>query len=429
MPATGHINPGLPIAQELIRRGHDVRWYSAPMHQKSIEATGARFVSFDKCRLLSEEWTQEHFEKRKGLKGLALMRQSLKGFFIEPVRDFLADLEEVMRREPFDLVIGCNTAGVGGLLKERYGIPWVAYGITVYTLPSRDMVPFGLGAMPSSSTLGRIRNRALRLFTEKVAFRELNTYHAELRAELGFSNPQGSVFDVAVNADAYLQGSIPEFEFPISDLAPNVKFIGSTPPPPPAHWTPPTWWKELDGSKPVILVTQGTVANDYDDLIRPAIRALANRDCHVIVTTGSKPAEMVEIDPLPENVRVEQFIPYAHLMPKVDLLVTNGGYGSIQIALLNGIPMVAIGATEDKAEIANRVNWTGVGVAVKKKTADEPMIRTSVDRVLGDASFRLRAMEMQRKLAMHNPAVEASDVIETLLPRVTQAPLLSRAGA
>lgn len=28
MPFTGHVNPGLPIARELVARGHDVRWYS-----------------------------------------------------------------------------------------------------------------------------------------------------------------------------------------------------------------------------------------------------------------------------------------------------------------------------------------------------------------------------------------------------------------
>lgn len=27
-PASGHINPVLPVARELMRRGHDVHWYT-----------------------------------------------------------------------------------------------------------------------------------------------------------------------------------------------------------------------------------------------------------------------------------------------------------------------------------------------------------------------------------------------------------------
>ncbi len=59
-------------------------------------------------------------------------------------------------------------------------------------------------------------------------------------------------------------------------------------------------------------------------------------------------------------MHVGQFIPYAHLMPKVDLLMTNGGYGTVQIALAYGVPIVAFGKTEEKLEVANRVTYGGV---------------------------------------------------------------------
>src|SRR5262249_3361806 len=150
-----------------------------------------------------------------------------------------------------------------------------------------------------------------------------------------------------------LQGSGPSFEYPRTDLPQNVRWIGASAPDPPPNWQQPQWWRELESSK-VILVTQGTVNNDYDQLIRPAIRALANENVLVIVTTGSRPAEDVEINPLPPNARVERFIPYAHLMPHVDLLVSNGGYGTVQIALSHGVPIVIFGKTEEKPEIANR---------------------------------------------------------------------------
>jgi hypothetical protein len=47
---------------------------------------------------------------------------------------------------------------------------------------------------------------------------------------------------------------------------------------PPSDWTPPAFWHELDAGKPVIHVTQGTIANETPDLIAPALAGLAHED-------------------------------------------------------------------------------------------------------------------------------------------------------
>ena len=199
-----------------------------------------------------------------------------------------------------------------------------------------------------------------------MIFRRANELHEELREDFGLEPFGRTLFDFPRDADLYLQASTPSFEYPRTDMPEHVRFIGASIPQPVAGWRSPSWWSELDGSRRVVLLTQGTINNDYDQLIRPAIRALAGEDVFVVVTTGSRPASDVAMAPLPWNVRVEQFIPYAHLMPKVDLLLTNGGYGSVQIALAHGVPVVAIGKTEEKPEIANRVQWSGVGVGLKQ---------------------------------------------------------------
>ena len=43
------------------------------------------------------------------------------------------------------------------------------------------------------------------------------------------------------------------------------------------------------------------------------------------------------------------------LLPRTDVLVTNGGYGGVQQALAHGVPLVVAGRTEDKVEVAARV--------------------------------------------------------------------------
>jgi UDP:flavonoid glycosyltransferase YjiC (YdhE family) len=73
----------------------------------------------------------------------------------------------------------------------------------------------------------------------------------------------------------------------------------------------------------------------------------------IAVTGGPDPADLPAAPP---NARVERFVPFAALMPHVAALVTNGGYGGLHFALAHGLPLVVAGATEEKPELAARVN-------------------------------------------------------------------------
>ena len=411
MPITGHVNPGLPIARELVRRGHDVRWYSTPRFRRSIEAIGARWIPVRNAIRIDEEKMDAWPNRPKD--GIAQLRYDVKNLFVEFLRGALRDLEEEMRRDRADVVVGDNASAVVEAVHQKFGIPWALYGMSVLTMSSRDTAPFGLTMRPNATPLGRLRNQALTWLVDRVIFREANNYSAKLRRELGLPPLARSIFDFGKDADLYLQAGVPSFDYPRTDLPANVHYIGASVPEPPAGWTPPSWWNELKG-RSVILVTQGTINNDYDQLIRPAIRALANENALVVVTTGSRPVEDVAMSPLPPNVRVERFIPYKLLMPHVSLLLTNGGYGSVQIALAHGVPVVAIGKTEEKPEIANRVEWSGVGLGLKVRVPSESQIREAVLRVLTTPTYAARAEALRYELAGLDPATCGADLLEEL---------------
>ena len=416
-PVTGHVNPGLPIARELVARGHDVRWYSTPRFKQAIESIGARYVPTYRAMPLDEERFETLFPHRPKKGGIRQLRWDVKNIFVDFLPGALRDICEELEKEPADVIVGDSASAVCEAIHTRYDIAWAVYGISVLTISSRDTAPFGLALPPSSTPLGRLRNRMLYWLVDRVIFGEANEHNARIRRRLNLPPLGKSVFDFARGANLYLQGSVPSFEYPRTDMPENVHFIGATIPDPPRNWTPPSWWRDLE-RRPVVLVTQGTINNDYDQLIRPAIRALANENVLVVVTTGSKPPEAVGID-LPENVRVERFIPYAHLMPKVDALVTNGGYGSIQIALAHGVPVVAIGKTEEKPEIANRVEWSGVGIGLKELIPTEEQIRQSVSRVLTDVTYRARANAIRYEMNGIDAAVRGANLLETLAGEIS----------
>jgi UDP-glucoronosyl and UDP-glucosyl transferase len=69
-------------------------------------------------------------------------------------------------------------------------------------------------------------------------------------------------------------------------------------------------------------------------------------------------------------------------LPKVDVLVNNGGYGSVNQALSFGIPLVTAGLTEDKADVNLRVAWSGVGINLATNAPSCEALRRAVRTVL-----------------------------------------------
>ena len=419
--ATGHINPGLPIAAELVHRRHEVRWYTSPRFEQKIRSVGAQYVPYAKGIALQEGQIDQQFPERVKLKGLAQLKYDMR-CFISLIPGLYEDLAEEIRRHRPDVVVGDTAAHACGLAAQSHGVPWAAYGITVLLQRSRDTAPFGLGLPPSESALGRLRNALLYWLVDQVIFKEPFAFYDATVEKLGLGKPQYSGNEFARAANVVLQGCTPSFEYPRSDLPANVRFIGSSIPPMPPDWQRPEWWARLDAGQPVVLATQGTVATNYDDLLIPTMRALAGEDVLVIATTGSRRVTDLGLASLPANVIVEQFVPYARLMPRVSLLVTNGGYGTVQMALAHGIPIVVFGGSEEKPEVARRVTWSGVGIGYRVKRPSPDLIRSAVKKALGTPSYRARSREFAAELRQYDTPKLAADMLESLVARQRMPP-------
>ncbi len=122
----------------------------------------------------------------------------------------------------------------------------------------------------------------------------------------------------------------------------------------------------------------------------------------MIATTGGPDPEPLRRG-LPANVRLERFVPHDLLLPHVDVMVTNGGYGGVQQALANGVPLVVAGDSEDKPEVAARVQWSGTGINLHTGRPSQAKVARAVRRVLAHDSYRLRAQDLQAEIAASDP--------------------------
>ena len=114
-------------------------------------------------------------------------------------------------------------------------------------------------------------------------------------------------------------------------------------------------------------------------------------------------------------MRVAGFLPYAALLPRVDVMITNGGWGGTLAALSHGIPLVIAGGDLDKPEIAARVAWSGAGVNLRTGTPSAAKVAAGVDRVMADSSFRDAAARVGDQLRSLGGAPRAAELLEALL--------------
>jgi UDP:flavonoid glycosyltransferase YjiC (YdhE family) len=133
------------------------------------------------------------------------------------------------------------------------------------------------------------------------------------------------------------------------------------------------------------------------------MRALAGKDLLLVVTTGDQASASALRASAPDNARVEAFIPYEQLLTKVDVMITNGGYGGVQFALAHGVPLVVAGDTEEKPEIAARASWSGTGINLRTGSPTEHAITHAVHRILTEPSFGSAARTLQHELATLTP--------------------------
>ena len=413
-PSPGHVAPAAAVVRELTGRGHDVRWYTGSRFAEVVADSGARYCPMAESLDFHYNEIDRAFPGRAQLKGMKQGQFDLVEIFIRPLRQHVSALAALNQEEPADVFLSHTIFYGGGWLHEMGGPPNASIGDTCLTYPSRDAAPWGMGLPPRAGWTGHLRTRAFAAIGRATFFPPVAKAAREVRAELGL--PPERIRDLEFGLSPYLHIQLcpPGFEYPRSDLPRQVHYVGAPVPTVPAEFdgNQPSWWPRLSQGQPVVLVTQGTIATDPEDLLVPCLKGLAGADVFVVATTGG--ADPAGLGEPPPNAVVERFVPYSALLPHVDVMVSNGGYGSVQLAIAHGIPMVVAGTSEDKKEVTAHVGWSGVGINLRTKRPSPRSIAGAVERVLREPAFRERTATLRAQTAGTHPAQAAADLLEKL---------------
>lgn len=421
VPETGHSVPLAPFAAELVRRGHGVRWYTGSRLKDVVEETGAEFLA------MPAEWDPDQsdlaaaFPERAKLTGLAQGRFDIEHLFVRPSGAHVEALTELLRGRPAQAVVGDTWSLAVGWLGERTGVATATIGVNPLMFPSSDAPPAGLGMTPLKGSLGRLRNRILNFVVRRFALASSVRLTDDVRVGIGLPRAGRNPLAYTANTQLYLQLSPPGFEFPRGDLPDFVHFLGYPPSrsqsaepllSEPQPYERPAWWHRLESARWVVLVTQGTIATDPKSLLHPTIEGLAGRDVLIVAVTGGAATEV--LGPLPANAVAEPFIPFGELLPHVDVMVTNGGFGGVQLAIAHGVPLVVAGTTEDKKEVNARVGYARVGIDLKTDTPSPEAVASAVEKVLIEPDYRKAVARVRGSTSPGDPVERGADLLERL---------------
>ena len=409
MPFTGHVTPLCAVAAALVDRGHDVRFYTGRAFRAKVEASGARFVGWSEAPDFDENDLAATFPRLVGKKGLGQLFINLEDVMIGTAPAQVRDLSAEFDREPWNAIVADETSVGVVMFAELRSCPAATVAVLPLNISVTHGPPSGLGLTPGRNVVTKTRDALLRAAVPLLA-RPLKAPLARARAGSGLP-PANLTFEKAVFSNRLVVASgCTLLDYERLGHPEYVRFVGRlAEPAKPADL--PAWWGDLDG-RTVVHITQGTQNIDPGDLIRPALEALAERDdLLLVVATGVRGRDELPF-PVPPNTRVAGFLPYGALLPRTDVVITNGGWGGTLAALSHGIPLVIAGGDLDKPEIAARVAWAGAGVNLRTGTPSAAQVARGFERVTSSSSFRDAAARVAAQLNSLGGAPRAAELIE-----------------
>jgi glycosyltransferase (activator-dependent family) len=159
----------------------------------------------------------------------------------------------------------------------------------------------------------------------------------------------------------------------------------------------PWLWERSE--RPRVCLTLGTTEaerfGDYALSVRSLIHRLAELDAEIVATVAEAGQEA--LGPLPENVRVESFVPLQALLPGCAAVVHHGGWGTVNSAVIAGVPQLLIPSDLDAPFLSRRVEESGAGEWIDPREATGERVRDLVSALISDEKYRQGALRLREE--------------------------------
>lgn len=378
--AYGHFHPLVPFAQPLARAGHEVAFAAPGFFAPAVEGAGFRHFPAGLDRPLSDVYPQ--LRTWTGPDRVAFVQQTGAELL---TRHMIPDLLALAVTWPPDLLVREVREYGACIAAERLGLPHAVVAINAIG----EFVPAGQVAAMLN---------ALRAAHDLPPDPEMAMLYRYLRL---------CPFPPGLQDPALLVPPTTHYLRPM---------LGDRSGP---EGLPP--WVAALPERPVVYLGLGTALNK-PEVFRAVIAGLRDEALTLIVTVGRN-QDPADYGPQPDNVHIERYIPLSLLLSHCDLVVNNGGSGTLVAALSHGLPVVIVPISADQPENAARCAALGLGRVILPAELTPERARAAVLAVLGDPSYRRTAERLRDEIATLPGPEDAVALLERLA--VDQQPLLA----
>lgn len=386
IPAHGHINPSLPLVAELVRRGHEIIYFTTENYRQRVEATGAAVRIYAGVE-------DDYFDVR-GLDGSIPQQAALA--LLKTTKAILPELFEAVNQIKPDYILYDCMCPWGYFVAQIMGLPTVS-SASLMPMSPRVMLNWRLLRLflPLLAKGFRAGNEAARLSKELG-----RQYNVKLLTMMNILNAPGDLI-ISYSSATYV---------PFADTLPdNVKFVG---------WTmAENHTDELfvhQSERPLIYVSLGTVINHNQDFYKLCISALGGTPYDVLITTGGR-FSPEQFGVLPENITIKSWVPQAQVLHQAALFITHGGLNSIHEGLYCDLPLLVVPQQTEQTFNAMRVVELGAGLMLQQETVTVTAIRESVVQLLSVDHYEAQAQRIGETLRSAGGVTKAVDEIEKML--------------
>jgi UDP:flavonoid glycosyltransferase YjiC (YdhE family) len=370
MPWEGHFRPLVPLAHALVDRGHEVAFATARAWAPRVEEEGLTFVAAGMSQADGRLQIDPLWGDVMELPPEARRPRAFATIFARvhaPAR--LPELLEAASSWRADAIVYDSCELAAPIVAAALGVPSVNHS-------------FGV-AVPLAAL------EAAREFVDPL-------WRAQgLEPDPHVGAFRGLYIDLSPPSFAWerLQGEVVR-------LRPITAATGAQ----------PEWLVELE--PPLLYVTMGTVHN-RPELFRPLLDGLESARGYgsALVTLG-RDNDPAALGPVPARVRVEGFVPQAHVLPLATAVVCHGGSGTTLGALAHGAPLVLVPQAADQFDNAARAEAAGAAVVLRPGEVTGESVSEALERVLGEAAYRDGAAAIAREIEGMGDAETVAAAVE-----------------
>jgi len=389
VPAYGHINPTLPLVQELTRRGETVVYYAMKEFQQRIEAAGAQFRDYEGV----SGSTGFDFGTANDPRSFNLIK--LARVLIEFTDKNLSPLIVVTRLDEPDYIIHDFSCIWGKYVAEILDLPAIA------TIPQ---FPINMKRRPDPYP-GYLSDTIKMLLTGLPSMIKFQKCAKKISKTYPVSKT--NFFTVLANHEALnIVFTSRSFQPHASDFDDSFLFVG-----PSVVEREESLDFSLDfGTGPLVYISLGTIFSANILFYQRCFEAFGDMDSRVIVSVG-KHTDPNSIGKPPRNFVIRNYVHQLEILKQADVFITHGGMNSVSEGLWFEVPLVVVPQAADQFFVAQRMEALNAGIVLDSRNLSPEKLREAVDKVIVDPTISANAKAIGQSFREAGGHVKAADEI------------------